>query len=124
MTEEQQHPSQQPHHFQPPAPQPARNGLGIAGLVLGIVGILFGLVPFTFWIAGPLGVTGLILALVGRARVKRREATNGKTALFGILTSLIALALSIWGSVIVFDAFEQLDEDLQEIDSSFDDLDE
>jgi hypothetical protein len=30
-------------------------------------------VPITFWIAGPLGVTGLILALVGRARVKRRE---------------------------------------------------
>jgi hypothetical protein len=33
----------------------ARNGLGLAGLILGIVGILFGLVPLTFWIAGTWG---------------------------------------------------------------------
>lgn len=103
------------------APAAARNGLGIAGLILGIVAILFGLVPITFWIAGPLGVTGLILALVGQARVKRREATNGKTALFGVLTSAIALALSIWGATMVFgaidDAVNELDRTVEEIDT-------
>jgi hypothetical protein len=103
------------------AQAPARNGLGIAGLILGIVAILFGLVPLTFWIAGPLGVTGLILALVGRARVKRGEATNGKTALFGVLTSIGALALSIWGATIVLgaieDAGDELDRSIDEFDS-------
>ena len=99
---------------------PARNGLGIAGLILGIVAILFGLVPLTFWIAGPLGVAGLILALVGRARVKRGEATNGKTALFGILTSIVALALSIWGATIVLGA---IDDAADEIDRSIDEFD-
>jgi hypothetical protein len=54
----------------------ARNGLGLAGLILGIVGILFGLVPLTFWIAGTLGVIGLSLSFAGRGRVKRGEATN------------------------------------------------
>lgn len=106
---------------------PARNGLGIAGLILGIVAILFGLVPITFWIAGPLGVTGLVLALVGRARVKRGEATNGKTALFGALTSAAALALSIWGASIVFtaidDAVNELDRTIEEVDTYFECVD-
>lgn len=99
------------------ASAPPRNGLGIAGLILGIVGILFGLVPLTFWIAGPLGVTGLVLALVGRARVKRGEATNRKTALFGVLTSVIALALSVWGATIFFDAVDEVDRTFDEFDS-------
>lgn len=90
----------------------ASNGLGITGLILGIVGILFGLVPLVFFITGPLAVTGLILSLVGRARVKRGEATNGKTALFGIVTSLLAMAMSVWGATIVFGAVDEFDKSM------------
>lgn len=106
------------------SPTAMRNGLGIAGLILGIIGILFGFVPLTFFIAGPLGVTGLILALVGRARVKRGEASNGKAALFGVLTSLIALALSVWGAVIVFDTVDDTADELDRISEDLDDYTE
>ncbi|HEU0042601.1 MAG TPA: DUF2510 domain-containing protein [Jiangellaceae bacterium] len=96
------------------APSP-RNGLGIAGLILGIVGSLFGLVPLTFWIAGILGVIGLILAIVGVSRVKKKQATNRGTAWAGVVTSVIALILSVVGVVIVVNAVDQLDQDLQDI---------
>jgi lysylphosphatidylglycerol synthetase-like protein (DUF2156 family) len=100
----------------------ARNGLGIAGLILGIVGILFGLVPLTFWIAGTLGVTGLILSFAGRGRVKRGEATNTKSVLFGVITSLIALGMACWGAVTLFDAVDQavtdIDKSITEFDNS------
>lgn len=94
---------------------PPRNGLGIAALILGIVGAVSGLIPLLFWVAGTLGVTGLVLGFVGRARAQRGEATNGKTALWGIITSAIALVLSIIGMVIVFDAFGDAADELAEI---------
>lgn len=51
-------------HYQPapqgptgaPAPQAARNGLGVAALILGIIGALSGIPMILFWLAGPLGV--------------------------------------------------------------------
>ena len=94
---------------------PPRNGLGIAALILGIIGAISGLIPLLFWIAGTLGVIGLILGFVGRARAKRGEATNGRTALWGIITSAIALILSIVGMVIVFDAFGDAADELEGI---------
>lgn len=94
----------------------ARNGLGIAALIVGIIGCLFGLVPLMFWVAGPLGVTGLILGLAGRGRVKRREATNIKTAWAGVVVSLAALALSVYGAAVTFDAFSDLGEELDSAD--------
>jgi Protein of unknown function (DUF2510)/Domain of unknown function (DUF4190) len=92
-------------------PRP-RNGLGIAALILGVLGALSGLIPLLFWIAGILGVIGLILGFVGRGRAKRGEATNGTMALWGIITSAVALLLSVVGLVIVIGAFEDLEEDL------------
>jgi hypothetical protein len=94
---------------------PPRNGLGLAALILGIIGAISGIIPLLFWLAGTLGVIGLILGFVGRARAKRGEATNGKTALWGIITSAIALILSIVGMVIVFDAFGEAADELAEI---------
>jgi hypothetical protein len=92
-----------------------RNGLGIAALILGIIGALSGLIPILFWLGGILGVIGLILGFVGRGRAKRGEATNGTMALWGIITSAVALVLSIVGLVIVIGAFEELEEDLSDI---------
>lgn len=93
-----------------------RNGLGIAALIVGIIGCLFGLIPLTFWVAGPLGVTGLIVGLAGRGRVKRQEASNGKTTWAGIIVSLVALVLSIWGATVVFDAFDDVADELETSD--------
>jgi hypothetical protein len=81
--------------------QAPRNGLGIAALILGIVGVVVGIIPFFFWVAGILGVIGLILGFVGRGRAKRGEATNGTMALWGIITSAVAVVVSIVGLVIL-----------------------
>lgn len=104
-----------------PAPAPVaapRNGLGIAALCLGIVGILFGLVPFTGFLAFALGAVGVILGLVGLGRARKKLATNLKTAVSGTVLSLIAVALGIWGMVIVFTGLNQLAEDLENIPSA------
>ncbi|MBP2364500.1 hypothetical protein JOF36_000196 [Pseudonocardia parietis] len=99
-----------------PVPPPApRNGLGIAALCLGVVGLLFGLVPFTGFIAFALGAVGAILGLVGFARARRGTATNLKTAVSGTVLSALAIALGIWGMVIVFTGLNQLAEDLQTV---------
>lgn len=113
------HPSAaQPSALQPqPMAQAPRNGLGIAALCLGIVGMLFGLIPFTGFIAFALGAIGIILGLVGFARARRRVATNAKTSLAGAILSMVAVALGIWGMVIVFTGLNQLSEDLSQIPS-------
>jgi hypothetical protein len=97
-----------------------KNGLGIVALILGIIGLVSGLIPLFFWFAIAMGVVALVLGLVGRARVKRGVATNRKSALFGVLTGVGAIAIGIWGATIVFGAVNQLDEDLSEISNDVD----
>lgn len=100
-----------PPNYQQPVYAP-RNGLGIAALVLGICGVLSGLIPFFFWFALIAGVIGLILGLVGFGRTRKGYATNRKTSVAGILLSAGAIALGIWGAVILFQATDQLMNDL------------
>ncbi|MFE4174678.1 DUF4352 domain-containing protein [Streptomyces sp. NPDC056909] len=129
MSQSSQHsqPSQQyPQHPQaspyPQAPVPpghgapvaARNGLGIASLVLGIIGAVAGVIPFLFWLAGVLGLIGLILGLAGRGRARRGEATNRGVATSGVVLGLLALVLAVVGAFLTFkivgDAVKELDE--------------
>ncbi len=97
---------------------PPRNGLGIAALIIGIIGCLFGFVPFTFWIAGPMGVTALVLGLAGRGRVKRGEASNRITTWAGIVVGLGSLALSIWGAAVLFGAFDEAVSEMEDAGSA------
>ena len=69
---------------------PARNGLGIAALVLGILG----LVTSIFVVGGALGLLAIILGALGLSRVKRGEATNGGMAIAGIVLGVLALAIA------------------------------
>ncbi|MFI9051306.1 DUF4190 domain-containing protein [Streptomyces sp. NPDC053427] len=82
-----------------PAWLPARpgNGFGTAALVVGIVGALLGvsIVPGIL-----LGVLAIAFGAVGRARQRRGTATNGGTAVAGIV--LGGLALLISGAMITF----------------------
>lgn len=111
------HPAQPGGWGTAPGPAP-RNGLGIAALCLGIVGVLFGLVPFTGFVAFGLGAVGIVLGLVGFSRARKRVATNLKTAISGTVLSTIAIALGIWGMVIVFTGLNQLAIDLNNIPSA------
>ncbi|MFE7039469.1 DUF4190 domain-containing protein [Streptomyces atratus] len=111
-------PPQSPQPQQPYAPaqtpgvHPARNGLGIAALVLGVIGAVSGLIPFLFWLAGILGVIALILGLAGRGRAKRGEATNKGMTTFGAVLGLISLILAVVGAVITFKAVDDAVNDL------------
>jgi hypothetical protein len=79
-----------------------RNDLGPTSLVLGVVGVLFGLFPATFFVAGPLGVTGWLLGRVGHRRCMLGNATNGRVAMAGSVISGAAVVLACIGAVIVF----------------------
>lgn len=65
----------------------ARNGLGIAALILGILSII------TIFGGLLLGIPGLIFGILGRKRAKRGGATNGGVALAGIITSTLGVVL-------------------------------
>ncbi|MFE7749843.1 DUF4190 domain-containing protein [Streptomyces sp. NPDC057428] len=110
--------SPQPQPQQPYAPtqvpgtHPARNGLGVAALVLGIIGTVSGLVPLLFWLAGILGVIALILGLAARGRAKRGEATNKGVATFGAVLGLVSLILSVVGAVLTFKAVDDVVKDI------------
>lgn len=94
---QQQHGEQYGQQYgQPPygtagQPRAARNGIGIAALVMGILGLI------TSWLVfgGLLGLVAVVLGVIGRSRAKRGEATNGGVALAGIITGVLAIALSV-----------------------------
>jgi hypothetical protein len=69
----------------------ARNGMGIASLVLGIVMLVLGAVPIV-WIAG---VLGIIFGIIGRKRAKAGTATNGTMAMWGLVLSIVGTVA--WG---------------------------
>ncbi|MGW1186499.1 DUF4190 domain-containing protein [Streptomyces sp. NPDC002559] len=114
---------QQPYGpVQTPGVRPARNGLGIAALVLGVIGAVSGLIPLLFWLAGVLGVIALVLGLAGRGRAKRGEATNKGVTTFGAVLGLVSLILAVVGAVITFkavdDAVNDIDKALSETTAS------
>lgn len=88
---------------------PEKNGFGLASLILALVGLVFGIVPLTGFICLILGIVGLALGFAGFSRVRKNRATNKKTAIFGIVLSIGAIALGIWGISIVFGAVDDLD---------------
>ncbi|WP_030617419.1 DUF4190 domain-containing protein [Streptomyces sclerotialus] len=104
MSQQMQFPPGPPVPMGAPAPQAARNGLGVTALVLGVIGVLSGLIPFFFWLAGLLGLLALIFGLIGRGRAKRGQATNKGVALAGVLLGIAALVASVIGAVITFTA--------------------
>ncbi|MFE0675174.1 DUF4190 domain-containing protein [Streptomyces sp. NPDC058867] len=72
-------------------PMPS-NGLGTASLVLGIISAA----GFCLWpLAIVLGVLALIFGLVGRAKVRRGEATNAGQALAGAICGVAGLVLGL-----------------------------
>ena len=76
--------------------QTPRDGLGLAAFVLGVIGlILVFFIPVGFLGSGIVGIIGLILGFLGRGRARRGQATNGRTALWGIILSALAVAISV-----------------------------
>ena len=75
----------------------AKNGMGIAALVLGIIGLLSSF----FLVGGLFGLLAVIFGVMGRGRAKRGEATNGGMALAGLILGALALAIALFVGVII-----------------------
>ncbi|MEV7322068.1 DUF4190 domain-containing protein [Streptomyces sp. NPDC093970] len=82
-----------------PGMQPMpNNGLGTASLVTGIISV----VGFCAWpVALVLGVLGIVFGVIGRARVRRGEATNAGQALAGIICGSAGLVLAVGFIVLI-----------------------
>ncbi|MCZ4121891.1 DUF4190 domain-containing protein [Streptomyces sp. H39-S7] len=73
-----------------PAGGPARNGFGIAALVLGILSVLM----FWLWFAAiPMAVIAIVLGILGRRRANRGEATNKGMATAGTVLGAVSIVL-------------------------------
>jgi len=74
-------------YYQRPQAAP-KNGMGVAALVIAIIALVL-----SFTVIGGiiLGIVAVILGLIGRGRVKRREADNGGIALAGIILGAVSI---------------------------------
>ncbi|CAJ1498645.1 DUF4190 domain-containing protein [[Mycobacterium] kokjensenii] len=79
--------------YTPLSPRNApKNGVSIAALVVAIAGIVTALSVIGGVV---LGLTAVVLGIIGRGRVKRGEADNGGVALAGIVLGALAMVAGI-----------------------------
>lgn len=64
-----------------------RNGLGLTSLILGLVALTLCWIPFINYLSVVLGLVGIVLAIVGFARIGKRGANNPVTTAIGALVS-------------------------------------
>ncbi|MFP3881740.1 MAG: DUF4190 domain-containing protein [Actinomycetota bacterium] len=106
-----------------PAPIANSNGFAVAALVLGIVGGLLGLIPILGLFAIIPGILGVVFGVMGRLRVKHGETSAGKAmATWGLVLGAVGIVLGIVGVVIVGDAFNQLEQNLENISRDMESL--
>jgi hypothetical protein len=68
------------------------DGVAIAALVVGILAILMSWIPV---LGAIVGVTALVLGLVGRSRIKKSGAGGNGMAVTGIATGIVAILINI-----------------------------
>lgn len=76
-----------------PPPQQAKNGLGIAALVLGILSLP--LAVFFFPVGLILGILAIIFGVIGMGRAKKGLATNRGVAIGGLVTGIIGTVIAL-----------------------------
>ncbi len=85
------YPYAQPQH----QPRP-KNGMGTAALVLGILALLASFIPLlSLFTAVPLGLLGVIFAIVGYRRLSKGNATNKASTTVGLILSAIAVIIAV-----------------------------
>lgn len=106
-----------PYRGYPPL-QPSRsNPLALAAMICAAVGLLVAFVPFMFWLAAVLGLTGVGLGIAGMARtrspqpVPNRNLAMAGTALGGLAVIAAVVSFYVW-TRIVEDAFDEFADDL------------
>ena len=76
-------------------PSRARNGLGVAALVIGVASLVAGISFVLFPLALLGGVVGLVIGIVALSGGRRRGATNSGQAIAGLICSVLALIIAI-----------------------------
>jgi hypothetical protein len=71
--------------------KPGRNILAIVSLLLGVAALIVAFVPDIGFVAWPLGVLGLVLAVVGLVQVKKGTAGDRGLAITATVVSIAAL---------------------------------
>ena len=92
-------------------------GMSIASMVLGICAVVFGCC-ITAYVGLPCGVAGLILGILAR----KKDLPGKGMAIAGIVCSIVALAVSVLGIIIVIvvgDSLKEWAESLQNASALF-----
>ena len=125
-------PSQPPPapQYQPPPQQgyggpPVRqgNGLAVAGMVLGIIGVVFAFIPFLGVVLGIiLGLLALVLGGVGLGRAKDPSRGGRGQAITGVVLGIVTLGIVFTQAVLIGEAANEIDDELQELQDELDNL--
>jgi heme/copper-type cytochrome/quinol oxidase subunit 2 len=75
-----------------PSPPQVSNGMGRAGLLLAIGGLVLFWIPMVYPTVGVLAIT---LSAIGYSRARNGAATNGKSAMLGLVLGILSLVLPI-----------------------------
>ncbi|BBZ71964.1 DUF4190 domain-containing protein [Mycobacterium paraseoulense] len=72
-------------------PEPIRNEMGVASLLVGLVALL------TCWmlVGVPFGIAAVITGDIARRRVQRGEANNPRIALAGMVLGAVSIAAGL-----------------------------
>ena len=76
-----------------------KNGTASAALILGILSIVL---CATLLLSVPMGIIAIVLGIKGRRYASEGRATNGGSAVGGIITGSIGAALGVFSWFIVF----------------------
>jgi hypothetical protein len=88
-------PTSEPTMVHAPPERLPRNGLGVTALVTGLVGLILAILVVLSPLAAILGAIAVGTGIAGIARANRGAATNRGQAVAGLVTGLLALAISI-----------------------------
>lgn len=105
------------HGYATPLPHPSiqhRPGHPTAAWIVGTVGVAAGLIPILFVVALPAGIVALALGVGAWRAGRRHEVKQGKA---GTFLGAAALVLGVVGLFIVQNAFDTLEDDLDQLDA-------
>ncbi|WP_025274650.1 DUF4190 domain-containing protein [Haloglycomyces albus] len=107
----------------PQAPEKKSNGLAVTGLVLGIIALVLGIIPLVNVISFIIAPLAIIFGIIGM--VKAKKAGTGKgMGIAGLVTGVLALAITTIMYVAFFSAVSEVCEDYEaETGQSCEDLD-
>ena len=78
------------------------NGVVTAAGILGIIAIVIAFIPFVDFLTIPLGITALIMGIVGVGRANRIGGHGKGMAVTGIVTGAVAIVLFILFIIVVY----------------------